>query len=278
MEGNKMECTNKPYELMVIVDGKLEGSTLALPTKIFNEYNEFEHMHVVVSYGEKIVAPCAVIKCSYIDNCACIISTELAKIIGVTTIVNIVTVSLVAGDMLNKTSNLDFLELHEPTNEELLGGPKENKMYVNVPDSYLNGFINHVNIIGAYAVERYKESDYAKTGMTMERYHRLLYKIRRGCSNLHYTDMGDDGTYDDVHMLTKCGNFYYYFWYCRSGNSCISKFSKSKFESDGQAMAAVKETIIDRNTWIFDKDYVREHEEDYIRYIPADFFNGWITL
>ena len=126
-----------------------------------------------------------------------------------------------------------FLDWEEyPSNEELMEGLKEDIMYAYVSTTYLNGFINYVDIIGAYMTRRYKElekdkSDKNPNDLSWEESCKLIDN-----NTDFHTNVSDCNKYDDIHILAKCGDYYYYFWSdCDCSNSCIGKFSKSRFES-----------------------------------------------
>lgn len=160
-----------------------------------------------------------------------------------------------------------------------MNGPMNDHVYAYVSTTYLNGFINYVDIIGAYMTRRYKElaaniTVINSSDLSWEDSCALIDKGQQ-----FHTNVADSDEYDDIHILAKCGNYYYYFWSdCDCSDSCIGKFEKSRFESDEEALAAMKEEIIGYNIWDKDQAYVREHESDYLKYIPRSFFSEWITL
>ncbi len=173
-----------------------------------------------------------------------------------------------------------FLDWEEyPSNEELMEGLKEDIMYAYVSTTYLNGFINYVDIIGAYMTRRYKElekdkSDKNPNDLSWEESCKLIDN-----NTDFHTNVSDCNKYDDIHILAKCGDYYYYFWSdCDCSDSCIGKFSKSRFESEKQTLLSFKEEIFSFNIWDSDESYVREHEDEYLKFVPKEFFTGWITL
>lgn len=173
----------------------------------------------------------------------------------------------------------NFLDWDSPTDTEMMEGLKEDLVYSYVDTAYLNGFINHVNILGAYMTRRYKnlgksKSDSNQNNLSWEESCKLIDSK----DDLH-TDISDCNKYDDIHILAECGNHYYYFWSdCDCSDSCIGKFSKSRFESEEQALLSFKDEILSFDIWDNDESYVREHEDEYIKFIPKEFFTGWITL
>lgn len=171
----------------------------------------------------------------------------------------------------------DFLDWMEyPEDEDLMEGPKEDIVYCYVSTTYLNGFINYVNILGAYMTRRYKSLDKNKNSEDLN-WKDSCTLIDRG--HAFHTDLSDSYKYDDIHILAECGDYYYYFWSdCDCSDSCMGKFAKSRFESNEQALASFKDEIFSLNIWDAEESYVREHESEYLKYIPKGFFSGWITL
>lgn len=181
--------------------------------------------------------------------------------------------------MSNVFSDCEWIEY--PENKDLMEGPAEGIIYSYVSTTYLNGFINYVEIIDAYMTRRYKElrANNTEDELCWEDSCALIDKLLAD-SNYVHTDTSDCSEYDDIHILAKCGDYFYYFWSdCDCSDSCIGKVRASEFENEEDAKKQFKEFLYDTGVWdAYSNEFVKEFEEDFLKRIKPSFFRGWITL
>jgi len=119
---------------------------------------------------------------------------------------------------------LDIIEY--PDREQLLTGPSEGYDYVYVSNTYLNGFINYVDIISAYMIRRYSiGSD--------DEWNEACKNVDLLADDVH-TDISDSSKFDDVIILAESEHCYWIFWDdCDCSDCCICKFNKSEIDKNG---------------------------------------------
>ena len=160
-----------------------------------------------------------------------------------------------------------FVNLEYPDSEDLVSGLKDGVMYCYVSSTYLNGYINYVDIITSYMVRHYmNENEWASS----------CELIDNGFDC--HTNMSNADKYDDVLIFSKSGDFYVIFWSDRDcSDCCIGKIHKSKFNSENDAISSFKHGVM--SLFLFN---MRDAEKDvwgkYIKEIPSSFFKGWITI
>lgn len=160
-----------------------------------------------------------------------------------------------------------FDDLDYPDREDLVSGLKDGTMYWYVSSTYLNGYINYVDIIAAYMVRHYMDENQWASACEL---------IDAG-SEAH-TDVSDCSKYDDILILSKSGDYYIIFWSdCDCSDCCIGKINKSKFTSEDDVISSFKEGI--QSLGIFDmNDIEKDGWDKHMKGIPPTFFIGWITL
>ena len=163
---------------------------------------------------------------------------------------------------------LDIIEY--PDREQLLTGPSEGCDYVYVSNTYLNGFINYVDIISAYMIRRYLIGN-------DDEWNEACKNVDLLADDFH-TDISDSSKFDDVIILAESEYCYWIFWDdCDCSDCCIGKFNKSEIDKN-DIEHEFKEYVLD---CVYDSLPDRElcHEDEYyIKHIPASYFKGWITL
>jgi len=173
---------------------------------------------------------------------------------------------------LNEMEWIDY-----PDHDDLMEGPTEGVVYSYVSSTYINGFINYVDIIDAYMARRYKS---LRINYNPEVRGENYLCWEDSCSLIDaggkpHTNLGISAKFDDIHVLGKCGNYYYYFWSDKDcSDCCIGKISTDNYPLD-DVKKDFKKLIIE--VGCFDS-YNDENENEFIKQIPVDFFKGWITL
>ena len=174
--------------------------------------------------------------------------------------------------MLRQRSKINELldPIEYPDNEELLTGPSEGVDYVYVSNTYLNGFINYVDIISGYMIRRYSIGE--------------DYDWDKKCKNVdlladeYHTDISDSSKFDDVIILAESEKYYWIFWNdCDSSDCCIGKFNKSKIDKN-DIEYEFKEYVLDCVYNCLPTSKLCHEYEYYIKHIPGSYFKGWITL
>lgn len=159
---------------------------------------------------------------------------------------------------------LDFMETIEyPTHEQFLSGIQPGISYDYVSSTYLNGFINYVDILDAFMIHRYmNEKEFT------ESIERIKHKIK---TREVHTNVQDSSEYDDILILGKIEDMYVYFWNdCDCSDCCIGAINKDVVENrDSKAI-----TLFRRYA---DKLKKIDTAQD-VFFIPLEFFTGWITL
>ena len=183
----------------------------------------------------------------------------------------------------------DYMDTIEyPSNELLVEGVKDGTSFDYVATTYLNGFINYVQIIDAYMIRRYKtlekylvekygtydqsiiEGNVDPNNLTWERSCRLIDDLSES-GNFHFTHSANK--FDDMLILAKQAGSYWIFWTdCDCSDSCIGRLPLSTFDSDEEAKESLKLAALEFST----EDSTVEDEK--IKRIPLSLFSGWITL
>lgn len=159
-----------------------------------------------------------------------------------------------------------FEWIEYPENTALVEGLQNNVMYDYVSTTYLNGFINYVDIIKCFMIRHYGDN---------EEWKKFVNNVDSKVDP--HTDLSDSDKYDDVIIIASSGDFYIIFWSnCDCSNSSIGKISKSCFESDDDVVEALK-TSIKQNLNI-QEDINDDNWDNNVKEIPKSFFSGWITL
>jgi len=183
----------------------------------------------------------------------------------------------------------DYMDTIEyPSNDLLAEGIKDGISFDFVPTTYLNGFINCVQIIDAYMFRRYKvlesylvnkygtydqsiiEANIDPNNLTWERSCCLIDE-RMEKRDFHFTHTMEN--FDDMLILGKLSDSYWVFWVsCQPSESCIGRLSISTFESDNDAMESLKKAAKDFSNEDSKKDI------DKIKQIPIELFSDSIQL
>lgn len=183
----------------------------------------------------------------------------------------------------------DYMDTIEyPSNDLLDEGVKDGISFDYVPTTYLNGFINCVQVIDAYMFRRYKilesylmkrygsysqsliEGNVDPNNLTWEQSCRMIDK---DAEELKHDFTHTIEKYDDLLILGKLSDSYWIFWVsCDSSESCIGRLPISTFETDNDAKEAMR---------IAAKEFSVESsqgEGDNIKQIPVQLFSGNISL
>lgn len=153
-------------------------------------------------------------------------------------------------------------EYEYPSNEQLLHGIQQGVLFSYVASTYLQGFINYVDIEAAVLLNRYSETD--------EEFQKQIDSIKKEVAeqNEVHTYLYD---YDDILILGKTDDMYIVFWSDGDVSDCnIGGLPLDTFESLSDAIEALykeAEYLVADNVEV--KDYYK---------IPVEFFSGWITL
>ena len=130
---------------------------------------------------------------------------------------------------LKKRTILDNLDCYEfPDNSKLVGGVPPDTFYGYVSSTYLNGFINYVDIVKVILIERYTVFCHDEEEIAKKR------KIfLEGC----HCKLGELG--DDVAILSKSGNddFYIFRFDCDVSDCCIGHYVRDDGESDDDVIS-----------------------------------------
>lgn len=183
----------------------------------------------------------------------------------------------------------DYMDTIEyPGNDLLVEGIKDGVSFDCIPNAYLNGFINFVNLIDGYMIRRYKilekylvekygtydqsiiEGKVDPNNLTWERSCQLIDKESEETRRPFYHTCQN---YDDMMLLGKQSNSYWIFWVdCEGKESCIGRIPMSTFNSDDEAKEALKVAALEFSTIDVEK------EDEKIKQIPMKLFSEWVTL
>lgn len=149
----------------------------------------------------------------------------------------------------------EFLELFNenidyPQNIAECGVP-ENTLYNYVPNSFLNGFINHVTPIRAIMVERYgDDEDREQNPLSIQQFNKQPH-----------ADLSELS--DDVLILAETTNSYWLFWYDKDVSDCsIGRVNKTKNK---------RETVVRLfNEFIVSNELFDGHHYEIV-------LNGWVS-
>ena len=167
----------------------------------------------------------------------------------------------------NCATIFDRMDSTYADNESLVEGLKDGVMYDHVSTTYLNGYINYVNIILGCMVRRY---------MSPFEWNDAVDRIDK--KNDFHTSLEDSDNYDDILILAESGDYYIIFWSnCDNSDSSIGKLRKSNYSSTSNAIAAFNASIVKDISYQVE-EITSENFDDNIKYIPPTFFSGWITL
>lgn len=172
----------------------------------------------------------------------------------------------------------DYVDTIEYPSEDLLvDGIKDGNSFDYVSTTYLNGFINYVNLIDAYMIRRYKEltknllkANRSVDELTWEGSCELVDNELEDASHIHFKHT--TSKYDDMLILAKQAGSYWVFWVdCDSSDCCLARMPESTFNSVDEAREALKIAALQFSE-------PGNTEEEKIKQIPTRFFNGWITF
>jgi len=138
-----------------------------------------------------------------------------------------------------------------PSNERLLNGVPMNMLFEYVSDTYLNGFINYVDIKKVLLIQRYwSEKEYGPWDEFVKK------AIEKG-SDFH-TDYRI--IEDDVLFLAESESSWWFFWNDRDCSDCfIGRIDKTKISYDDLEKALI--------------EFIEEHLED-----PSDITGVYAEL
>lgn len=153
-------------------------------------------------------------------------------------------------------------EYEYPSNEQLIHGIQPGVLFSYVASTYLQGFINYVDIISAVLIHRYSE--------TTEAFNEITARIEKQAKE-HIEPHTFLSNYDDdMLILGKTKDMYVVFWVDKDCSDCnIGGLALDTFDSENDAISALyaeAEHLIERGD-------VRGYYK-----IPTEFFSGWIML
>lgn len=169
---------------------------------------------------------------------------------------------------------MDYIEY--PGRELLLSGPRDGYNYTYVSNTYLNGFINYVDIICGYMIRRYSIYDNSKW--------------LNQCNNIEalkdspHTNISDINEFDDIIILAESDTSYWIFWNdCDCSDCCIGKLSKKEFHDAhhpniDSIKKEFKKYVIACLVTSTGRKFVPDTYDNYLKYIPPEYFRGWIKL
>lgn len=176
----------------------------------------------------------------------------------------------------------DYVDTIEyPGGELLVDGIKDGISFDYVSSTYLNGFINYVNLIDAYMIRRYKELDrviankrppmiQSSEDLSWEDSCALIDNGIDDPSIAHFKFTSKK--YDDLLILAKQAGSYWVFWVdCDCSDCCLARMPESTFNSEDEAKEALKIAALQFSE-------PGNTEEEKIKNIPTRFFKGWITF
>lgn len=182
-------------------------------------------------------------------------------------------------------------DIEYPDNDEIVEGVNVGVNFCYISNTYLNGFINYVDIIGGYMIRRYKvlekdieksreNNNQSKEDLSWEESCKLVDKLSNGC----HTCLSDSNKFDDQLILAKNSNSYWLFWNdCDCSDCCIGRLDIKLFESDEVALEYLRKTVVKfTDYYTYRSNGKMEIDESlsdtYMKFIPASSFTGWITL
>jgi hypothetical protein len=135
---------------------------------------------------------------------------------------------------MNKIEFLDLFKEHEEYPEKLAERGVPNNTYLTyVSTTFLNGYVNYIDIISAYLVNRY-DIDEDWTDDNIKHWTDKLGKD-------FHSDLSE--IFDDVLILGETENCYWYLWSdCDVSDSCIGRFDKGNYTKD-QVISLFEEYI-----------------------------------
>ena len=122
-------------------------------------------------------------------------------------------------------SKFDFEDSIEyPSNDEIVRGIQPNVLFDYVNVTYLNGFINYVDIIGGAMLQRYMKDD---------EFDKAIERVNDHIVSGSHTDVHWCEHYDDIVVLGRTDSMYVYFYADRDVSDCmIGGLPVDKFASD----------------------------------------------
>lgn len=163
--------------------------------------------------------------------------------------------------------NLFDRDISYPDHSLILNGLKDGMNFTYISNTYLNGFINYVDIIGGYMVRKYQGEK---------------EKWDEACSNVDallnepHTNISDAHKFDDILILARGAGSYWLFWNDGDcSDCCIGRLSMDTFDGQETAMLYLKKTLIKISS---SYNIMTSSDSDYFKYLSEDHFRGWITL
>lgn len=144
-----------------------------------------------------------------------------------------------------------------PEHTMLLHGIQPGTAFYYVSSTYLNGFINYVDIIDAVMIQQYRND---------EEFDAAIKKIENKDS--YHTHFGNE--YDDIMILGKTDDMYVCFYFDNDVSDCdIGGVSIDEFKTDNEAIESFRQYV----------KYVKEIQESKRTYnIPVSKLTGWISF
>lgn len=158
-------------------------------------------------------------------------------------------------------------EISYPEEDEILDGIPVNVNWSYISNTYLNGIINYVDIIGGFMIRRYKS---------------LRAVWEESCKNIDklkdtfHTNLSNSDEFDDQIILAKGANSYWLFWNdCDCSDCEIGRLSTDHFDSDETALKYLEKSI---PRLIYQLPLETDDPLTYMKFIPKEYFSGWKTL
>ena len=148
---------------------------------------------------------------------------------------------------------------------DLAKGPNPDAIFCMLDNRYLNGFINNVEVLGAYMIDNRDNSEFEAM---CDRIDKLINEESR-----EVTNVSNVNEYDDIIILGKSDDLYHIFWADHDEHvesdyhrAMYGRISKRHFKSDEDALESLRK-------WVDDIQ-----GDGKSKYIPDKFFKGVIVL
>lgn len=149
-----------------------------------------------------------------------------------------------------------------PDKDMLLNGVMMDTSYAYVSNTYLNGFINYVDILCGAMIKAYAMDD--------EDWQIFCDNVE-ALKDEYHTDVSRADKFDEVIILAESKDSYWLFYSDKDCSDCIiTRISKEHFKNRDEAMASFYANIVNHAQEICG--------DDTIKLMDKSLFTGWITL
>lgn len=147
-----------------------------------------------------------------------------------------------------------------PDREQLLNGVPMNTLFEYVSSTYLEGFINYVNIKSVILIQRYWDKDKDDT------WDKFVKDSIKEAEKSH-TKYGDIG--DDVLILAESDSSWWFFWNDKDCSDCeIGRIDKNKISLEDAKKLLIK----------FIESYKKDQSDITGEYVELPIGSGWRSL